>query len=70
MVFISWSGLRGHELATVLASWSKKVVQSVDPWISGEMERGIKWLAEIRKGLMNTALGFYALLPKTKMHNG
>ena len=46
-VFISWSGRRSHEVADALAGWLKKVVQSADPWVSSEMERGVKWLAEV-----------------------
>ena len=50
-VFISWFGRRSHEVAETLGSWLKKVIQSVDPWISSDMERGVKWLAEIGKSL-------------------
>ena len=45
-VFISWSGERSRLVAQELGPWLKKVIQSVEPWISTDMERGIKWLAE------------------------
>lgn len=50
-VFISWSGRRSHEVADTLAGWLKKVIQSAEPWVSTEMERGVKWLDVLGKSL-------------------
>ena len=65
-VFISWSGRRSHEVAETLGSWLKKVIQSADPWISSDMERGVKWLAEIGKSLDTHSLGILCVTPGNK----
>jgi hypothetical protein len=62
-VFISWSGRRSHEVAEALAEWLKKVIQSADPWVSSDMERGVKWLAEIGKSLDVHSIGILCVTP-------
>lgn len=62
-VFISWSGRRSHEVADVLSVWLKKVIQSADPWVSSDMERGVKWLAEIGKSLDSHSIGILCVTP-------
>jgi hypothetical protein len=62
-VFISWSGRRSHEVADALAGWLKKVVQSADPWVSSDLERGVKWLAEIGKSLDAHSIGILCVTP-------
>jgi len=62
-VFISWSGRRSHEVADALAGWLKKVIQSAEPWVSSDMERGVKWLAEIGKSLDAHSIGILCVTP-------
>ncbi|MDQ6910973.1 MAG: toll/interleukin-1 receptor domain-containing protein [Actinomycetota bacterium] len=62
-VFISWSGRRSHEVAEALSGWLKKVIQSAEPWTSSEMERGVKWLAEISKSLDAHSIGILCVTP-------
>jgi TIR domain len=62
-VFISWSGTRSHAVAQALAVWTKKVIQSVDPWVSSDLERGVKWMAEIGKGLDSHSIGIVCVTP-------
>jgi hypothetical protein len=62
-VFISWSGRRSHEVAKALAGWLKKVVQSSEPWVSSEMERGVKWLSEISSSLDVHSIGILCVTP-------
>jgi hypothetical protein len=62
-VFISWSGRRSHETAEALAGRIKKVIQNADPWISSDMERGVKWLAEIGKSLDTHSIGILCVTP-------
>ncbi len=63
-VFISWSGDRSHATAQALAPWLKKVIQSVDYWISSEMERGTKWLDEISTSLGTHTFGILCVTPE------
>lgn len=62
-VFISWSGRRSHEVADTLAGWLKKVIQSVEPWVSTEMERGVKWLDVLGKSLDAHSAGILCVTP-------
>jgi len=62
-VFISWSGHRSHEVAEALAEWLKKVIQSAEPWVSSEVERGVKWLTEIGKSLDAHSIGILCVTP-------
>src|SRR6185437_1178713 len=62
-VFISWSGRRSHEVADAMAGWLKKVIQSAEPWVSSDMERGVKWLAEIGKSLDAHSIGILCVTP-------
>jgi hypothetical protein len=62
-VFISWSGRRSREVADALAGWLKKVIQSAEPWVSSDMERGVKWLAEISKSLDVHSVGIMCVTP-------
>jgi hypothetical protein len=50
-VFLSWSGTRSRMVAQELGPWLKKVVQSVEYWISTDMERGVKWLSHLNDSL-------------------
>jgi hypothetical protein len=65
-VFISWSGRRSHEVAEVLGPWLRKVIQSAEPWISSEMERGVKWLAELGSNLDSHSIGILCVTPGNK----
>jgi hypothetical protein len=56
-VFISWSGRRSHEVAKALDGWLKKVIQSAEPWVSSDMERGVKWLVEVGESLDAHSIG-------------
>jgi hypothetical protein len=62
-VFISWSGHRSHDVAEALAGWLRKVIQSAEPWVSSDMERGVKWLAEISKSLDTHSIGILCVTP-------
>jgi TIR domain len=62
-VFISWSGRRSHEVAEALAEWLRKVIQSAEPWVSSEVERGVKWLDEIGKSLDAHSIGIICVTP-------
>ncbi len=60
-VFISWSGGQSGKIADYLKDWIKKIIQSSDPWISHEIEKGKKWNAEISDQLMESKIGLICL---------
>src|SRR6266545_7849251 len=62
-VFISWSGRRSHEVAEALGPWLKKVIQSVDYFLSSEMERGVKWLEVLSTSLDTHSFGIICVTP-------
>lgn len=65
-IFISWSGAQSREIAEALGPWMKKVVQSVDYWMSADMERGVKWLEVISKRLDEHSFGILCVTPGNK----
>lgn len=62
-VFISWSGHRSRAVADELKTWLKSVVQSTQPWVSTDMERGIKWIAEVNRNLDQHSFGILCVTP-------
>lgn len=62
-VFLSWSGKRSRMVAQELGSWLKKVVQSVEPWISTDMERGVKWMDHVNASLDSHSFGIICITP-------
>lgn len=57
-VFLSWSGQRSHQVATVLKEWLPSVIQSIDPFVSSEdISKGERWSIQIAKELEETAFG-------------
>lgn len=61
-VFLSWSGEKSREIAELLDSWIRCVLQAVDPWISTKhIDRGSVWFTEIADQLQNTTIGIICL---------
>jgi len=61
-IFISWSGLRSHKVASLLNGWIQCVIQAVDPWLSSkDIDRGSLWFSEISNQLANTHNGIICL---------
>jgi len=66
-VFISWSGERSRQVAELLNTWIRSVIQAVDPWISSkDIDRGSLWFSEITDQLANTSLGIVCLTQENK----
>lgn len=63
-IFISWSGDRSNLVAQALNSWLKKVVQSVDPFISTDMERGVRWMNVVNENLDEHDFGILCVTPE------
>lgn len=60
-VFLSWSGSRSKAVAEAFAEWLPQVIQSVDPWLSKDIDKGVRWSAEIAEQLESTRVGIICL---------
>lgn len=66
-VFLSWSGQRSKEVATLLSDWLCCVIQASRPWISTrDLDRGSLWFGEINDQLKDTTVGIICLTQENK----
>lgn len=57
-VFLSWSGHRSYQVASVFKEWLPSVIQSIDPFVSSEdISKGDRWSSQIAKELEESAFG-------------
>ena len=61
LVFISWSGDRSKGVAETFSKWIVQVIQAVEPWISGEIEKGTRWNEEVAAKLEESRVGIICL---------
>lgn len=61
LVFISWSGQRSKAIAEALETWLAQVIQAVEPWISQDIDKGLRWGAEIADRLERSKVGIICL---------
>ena len=64
LVFISWSGPRSKAVAEALESWLRQVIQAVDPWISADIQKGLRWGPEMSARLAESKVGIICLTPE------
>jgi hypothetical protein len=60
-IFLSWSGKASKELAEALRDWIPNVIQSAEPWISTEIEKGARWADDLAWRLKDTRVGILCL---------
>lgn len=60
-VFLCWSGSRSKAVAEHLQAWLRRVIQAVDPWISEDIEKGIRWTPEVSTRLEESKIGIVCL---------
>ena len=61
-IFISWSGSLSGEVARMLKTWLKCVLQATEPWVSSEdIDRGSQWFNEIGNVLEDCSTGIICL---------
>ena len=60
-VFLSWAGIDSQYIASTLRDWLPQVLQSVDPWMSTEIEKGESWDTAISDGLNESTVGILCL---------
>jgi hypothetical protein len=66
-VFLSWSGQRSGEVASLLSDWLCCVIQASRPWISSrDLDRGSLWFGEINDQLKDTTVGIICLTQENK----
>jgi len=65
-VFISWSKDRSLHVAKALYDWIPGVIQKVEPWLSAEIPKGIRWNAEVAKELDNSNFGIVCVTPENQ----
>lgn len=66
-VFLSWSGQRSKEVASLLSDWLCCVIQASRPWISArDLDRGSLWFGEINDQLKDTTVGIICLTQENK----
>ena len=66
-VFISWSGDLSKQVATLLSTWLKDVLQAIEPWLSkDDIDKGKIWFGDITEQLSNTGVGILCLTRENK----
>lgn len=65
-IFISWSGPRSNACAGALNDWLPNVIQSVKPFYSPDMDRGINWINRILKELAESSFGIICVTPSNE----
>lgn len=66
LVFLSWSGERSQAAAAVLCDWLPKVIQAIDPWKSGDIDKGSRWSPEIADKLEASRVGIICVTPENR----
>ena len=60
-VFLSWSGARSKAVADALALWLPQAIPAVEPWMSSDLDDGIRWNRDISGQFEATAVGIVCL---------
>src|SRR4051812_34315853 len=61
LVFLSWSGQRSKAVAEELERWLRQVIQTVEPWISTDIDKGLRWGPELSDRLEGSKIGIICL---------
>src|ERR1700726_1196135 len=56
-VFLGWSGRESHQVACIFRDWLPLVIQSLEPFISSDIEKGERWSVDIAEELEATSFG-------------
>lgn len=66
-VFLSWSGDRSKQVAALLKTWLKCVIQSIEPWMSSQdISRGELWYTAINSQIAHISTGIICLTEENK----
>ncbi|MGD9200861.1 MAG: hypothetical protein PVI26_04790 [Chitinispirillia bacterium] len=61
LVFLSWSGKRSKAVAELLKLWIPEVIQTAEPWMSVDIEKGGRWITELQEKLELSKAGIMCL---------
>jgi len=62
-IFLVWSGERSFHIAKALYEWLPRIIQSVKPFFSNEIDKGAAWADKISEALEGTHFGIVCLTP-------
>jgi hypothetical protein len=65
-IFLSWSGARSKALAEELKTWIQLVIQAAEPWISEDIQKGVRWGPEVQERLAGCQLGIVCITPENQ----
>jgi hypothetical protein len=60
-VFLSWSGSRSKAVAQALNDWLVEVIQTLEPWLSSDIDKGSRWSPEVTASLETSSVGIICL---------
>lgn len=60
-VFIGWSGDKSRAVAEALAEFLPVVIHAVEPWFSGDIEKGARWVKEVSEQVGASRVGIFCL---------
>jgi len=63
-IFISWSGHRSRAFAKALHDWLPHVLHYVEPWMSSDLQKGVRWMDVIGAKLAAHDLGLICVTPE------
>jgi hypothetical protein len=61
LVFLSWSGQKSKMVAEAMETWLAQVIQAAEPWISIDIDKGLRWGPEISDRLERSKVGIICL---------
>lgn len=62
-VFMSWSGQQSYAVADALGDYLRRVIQSLEPFLSSEIGKGARWNDEVAGHLEARKVGVVCLTP-------
>src|SRR5437867_12300590 len=62
-IFLGWSGPESKAAALLLKDWLKMVCNAFDPWISDDVEKGVRWSLALAAKLRESQAGVFVLTP-------
>lgn len=65
-IFISWSGVRSHQVATFLQGMLREIFDGIEFYLSSDMERGARWSEDIFDSMAECNFGIIVFTPENK----
>jgi hypothetical protein len=68
-IFISWSGVRSHQVATFLQGMLRQIFEGIEFYLSSDMERGVRWSDDIFTAMAQCNIGVVVFTPENKFES-